>query len=408
MEQVESPDNQESSTETGMRLPIEPKNKRWAWYVLAVCLVIVIVVAWYVLNRNSQVKNQEQNVSELSSEQAGVATTIDQKILNSSLVNLSFRYPPSSNYTEQDDYTDNEIQHVGTIVRFNDSTVQYPMFEAVTQDFLESNSVSHDMVRGSLDSKDSFSVLIMDNSTMQVKELADGIYQAIGYFNLECSPSVDSYVFVRPPEGSGLKSIQFYVGSRTEGLVDSNEICSPTTDSIKDVINNLAQDESVQGKIENILALAKTFSLSDSYTASSLFYQDSETGIGFNYPLNWSVEKVDTSKFATSDPYYRQYNVSPLQGGTAIEIVRDHPGRGGFCIDTIYDFDVPYGWVMSFERRQNDSNIGGDMCSSLTPGVDSDFAYDNHRYLFTYQYTAAEEKEALANLELIMGSFRIK
>lgn len=222
-------------------------------------------------NRDSSKKEKEKD--SLSVEESEPVSEDEKEVdsgkdaaleeFDSELVNLSFSYPKSSAYREEDLFAQKNsllgnLEHSGKKVNFSDKNNLMPEFSAVTEDFSADDLVTHDLIEGSLASKESFQVKGYEPDYSKVIEKEKGIYQFIGYKNQECSPAVNSYLFVSPPENSNLKYISFYLGSA--GEFDSSS-CVPEESLIKSKIEEIANGgiEKINLKLQSALRVAKTF-----------------------------------------------------------------------------------------------------------------------------------------------------
>lgn len=115
------------------------------------------------------------------------------------------------------------------------------------------------MITGSLDSKSSFTVADIATDSMLTTEVSPGMFAVTGYTNLECSPSVTSYLFVRPPQSSGLKYLSFFLGAGEFSPSEISETCSVTIPAITKHIQMLDADASVKANLDQAVSIAKTF-----------------------------------------------------------------------------------------------------------------------------------------------------
>jgi len=200
-----------------------------------------------------------------------VASTADWKTYKSSIVNLSFKYPPSSTFSEEDLSLGikAEVVKSGHDVYFRDNSQNYPNFDAFTTDFKAEDTVPHDLINGTLESATSFSVQREFRPEYDsIKEIKPGIFQFVGYMNVECTVGMQSYLFVRPPQNSGLKYISFFLGN-IAGFKDSDftSLSDPCGDAKPEAIKRLTQEaeNGQQSEIKNNLTkavqIANTFSI---------------------------------------------------------------------------------------------------------------------------------------------------
>lgn len=197
-------------------------------------------------------------------------SAVELKTFSSDLVNFSFLYPAISDFQEEDIFADREafpdVESTGKKILFQDQNNQAPEFEAITKDLTVTGlTVPYDILEGDLGSEDSFKMTIFyEDSYTKTISMGDGIYWVTGYFNMECSPFIDSYLIVNPPEGSGLKYISFYLGSAGAFAEDELEdICLPKDSAIIAKINSVVnrETESINERLDLAVQIAETFSL---------------------------------------------------------------------------------------------------------------------------------------------------
>ncbi|KKQ73940.1 MAG: hypothetical protein US94_C0019G0006 [Berkelbacteria bacterium GW2011_GWB1_38_5] len=253
----------------------EFKIRPWFLWTGIVVLVLAIGLATWDKYGNKNVSapttNPTSQKSATISPSAKTTTSPDAtanwKTFNSSLVNLSFKYSPESNYQEKDTNTDAQPsqQLKGKEIYFSDVNKKYPDFETITSDFSIVDSVSHDIISGNLDSKDSFKgISYYDKQYQKIIEKENGIYQVIGYGNMECSPTTGSFLIIKPPLNSGLKYISFYLGSGAEFTKEDSttqDICEIKSTSIENRINDIQNGKvsEISDNLAKALLIAKTF-----------------------------------------------------------------------------------------------------------------------------------------------------
>ena len=231
--------------------------------------LLIISVSDMVGNNPSRKRIGESTFNQILStfkfvEPAAAVDTSTWKTYNSNLVNLSFKYPPESSYQEENIIASRGIKYTGLQIIFSDQNKNYPDFNVTSANFTADDSIGHDLINGNLDSKSSFSVTI-DQGYGIIREIKSGIYYYSGYANMECSNSTQAYLFVKPPQNSGLKYISFYLGSNTQ--VDymkdyiNNDPCSPNPVVIKKAVQDLADDKIlvVKDNLDEALIIAQTF-----------------------------------------------------------------------------------------------------------------------------------------------------
>jgi hypothetical protein len=190
------------------------------------------------------------------------------KTFDSALINLSFHHPASLSYREEDALADRNIVHTGREVHFFDSSRSTPSFVAMTDDFSAVDSIPHDIIDGTLEDEYSFRVTVFDERPLSIiSSPAPGMYRVIGAGNMECSPFVSALLFVRPPEGSGLQYLQFFLGSIPE-FTDSDyeqdpsgSRCELSDAAIERAILALADDAEIALRTEVAIAIARTFTV---------------------------------------------------------------------------------------------------------------------------------------------------
>lgn len=198
-----------------------------------------------------------------------VDPTADWKTFKSTLLNLSFKYPPESSYSEKNILADNlgklatGSELSGLQIYFSDNNNKYPSFDATSKDFKAVDSVPHDLITGSMDSKTSFTVSSFSHEI--VSEVGTGMYYFTGYSNMECSPGTSAILFVNPPQGSNLKYISFYLGANNKADFSKNrpssDPCEVNENVINDAVKELADGKivAVKDKLDKAIQIASTF-----------------------------------------------------------------------------------------------------------------------------------------------------
>lgn len=192
------------------------------------------------------------------------------KTFSSELVNFSFSYPSTSDFQEKDIFADREafpdVESTGKNILFQDQNNQAPEFNAITKDLTVTGlTVPYDILDGDLNSEDSFKITTFYNDLYtKTIPMGVGIYWVTGFTNMECSPFVNSYLIVNPPEGSGLKYILFYLGDAGAFAEDELEdICLPKDSAIIAKINSVMNREIsfINERLDLAIQIAETFSL---------------------------------------------------------------------------------------------------------------------------------------------------
>lgn len=186
------------------------------------------------------------------------------KKFDSKLVNLSFSYPPRSEFQEKNVFAGRNIKYAGKDIYFSDKNNYSPAFETITKDFSVTDSVPHDIIKGTLDSENSFKVAIFEDKYTKVIKKDTGIYQVTGYGNMECSPFVQSMLIVAPPVNSNLKYISFYLGNASDFAKNElQEVCTPKDVAIQNKISSIlnGQDNEINSELDLAIKIAKTLNV---------------------------------------------------------------------------------------------------------------------------------------------------
>ena len=252
------------------------KNKQGNVAVIAIIVVIVAITAGVVgwmFAKKSQAPTSQTVATQPTTPETQTQPTVPAqqtmptdesatwKKFDSKLLNLSFSYPLKSEFQEEDVFADRQIKYTGKDVYFSDKNDYSPALEAITKDFSATDSIPHDEIKGSLDSENSIKVVIFDDKYTKVIKKGTGIYQVIGYGNIECSPVVQSMLLVAPPANSNLKYISFYLGN-ANNFTDSElqEVCSPKETAIQNKVNSIlnGQVSEISNKLDLAVRIANT------------------------------------------------------------------------------------------------------------------------------------------------------
>jgi hypothetical protein len=215
------------------------------------------------IDTSPKVSTNLDTLNHTSIAETSLDPTTNWKTHTSKILNLSFKYPETSSYSEKD--LDSSIRTAGHQVYFKDNN-GYPNFEVTTLDFKAEDSIPHDLITGTLKTEDSFSIPLMeDNSTPIKTEVAPGIYHVTGFSNMECSPAVSSYLFVKGPDNSGIKYISFYLKGKDSDAVtiskDSGDPCTISDQKVAEEIKALDANTASTIEFKEALEIAKTFSV---------------------------------------------------------------------------------------------------------------------------------------------------
>ena len=227
-------------------------------YILGIILVFAGAIYLF------QTTQQETNsiLSRLTSTGKIISTSSKPAQFTSAKVHLSFSYPRSSSYVETEPLLARKstgLNLAGKQVQFNDANNINPSFNTTTTDFSAEDSIPHDILQGTLDSTSSFSIATFEKTTQIVKEISPGMFMITAYGNIECSPEVSSFLFVRPPTGSGLKYISFYLGGNSFTDSEIGNTCRPQSDVISKHLTSLTTSSTVLTVLPKAIAIAKTF-----------------------------------------------------------------------------------------------------------------------------------------------------
>jgi hypothetical protein len=175
---------------------------------------------------------------------------------------FEFKYPSKGEYEEKDSLREKGIKYSGKELSFIDKKNILPRFFVLTKDFSVVDSFPHDIVNGTLESDTSFDINLYNDQYEQIIKKNEGVYQVIGYGNIECSPFVSSYLIVQPPTESEIKYIAFSLGG-TDRFSDEeiDGICIPKDKAITKRINAIKNGEfkEINVSLEDALNISKTF-----------------------------------------------------------------------------------------------------------------------------------------------------
>lgn len=255
------------------------------------------------------------------------AVSSDWKLFVSQLLPLQFRYPPDSTVIEDEYLTAQGLVHTGKQVHYGEANGHFPPFDAITDDFSVVDSTPHDIVDGPLDSTTSFRVTVFDEQYEVITEVEPGMFRVDGYGNIECSPFISTLLVVRPPKGSGLEYVQFYLGSVpdfAESDMREDDTCSPTDAAIRLKLTELAHDRNIAQQLELARAIARTIEATGKPMVTE--YRNEALGLRVVLPDSWVGYGVTmfqwTAEDVASDAQDRTVARGPL-----IHIV--HPSVAG-------------------------------------------------------------------------------
>ena len=184
-------------------------------------LVLIVAIAGIGIYAYQTFKSTKNSTSPTTQ------STASEKTFVSQLINLSFRYPSTMDFTEED-FSKDSPDSTGKSVLFKDNTAAENTsafgFEAVTTDFKEIDTVPQDLLPEEtiLNSSTNFASSNVLGPYAQSRSVAPGMYLVASYFGGEGNASFPITLFVEPPRGSGLKYISFSLGDGTK----QRESCS--------------------------------------------------------------------------------------------------------------------------------------------------------------------------------------
>lgn len=268
--------------------------KTWIKALFAVILISGVAGGgtYYFVNKkaNTDKNNLQSQIDNLNTKLAATTTslaaaqaaktladeTADWSSYTSSIVNLKFKYPAGVTYQESDlsaksDKSGAKFTGHQDLFSLKSGTQSLP-FSATTTDFTSVDVIPHDLLlNGTLESTASLKISLFDKATQIATEVSPGMFHVTGYSNMECSFGVNSYLFVLPPAGSGLKYIDFHLGQSEKSdyptnpeavSSDPNNVtCQPTDGDIKKIISSVDQKKSVLDNLSLAVKIAKTFSV---------------------------------------------------------------------------------------------------------------------------------------------------
>lgn len=283
---------------------------------------------------------------------------------DSKLVNLSFAISPGTKIIEQD-FTKPGSQ--GKLVEFGDSSEF--SFLAVEPQAQSTSIYIYDSIKGTLDSAKGFSVDHLSHQT--VKQLAPDIYLIAGFTNVECSPSIWSFLLVKPPAQTELRYVSFSLGldpnllSFTPG--EEIRICVPKDKVINEKINYIVngQDKTIEAEILKKIAIAKSFS-------TSIYFSNLELPPIIRY-LNYTSDKYGLSVKLPYDQNQagkcglNNYLVRENVNGN-IATVLFYPTPDNNCPKDSIEF--PYKYVLDVKKSESpDKVISSLSLLSFTPKI---------------------------------------
>ncbi len=300
---------------TGSPKAPEPKhflNKKFI--VTFVVLVLIGVGAyagiwWW---QNQQYTFEDMNPVFTFTPRPSVSVTPDPitanwPIFNSKLLNFSFKYPLVANYQERDVFEDSAITHTGKDVYFTDKNSQSSAFSVITNDFSVNDSIPHDLMQGTL-STGNFILNIFDEKYQKKREVAPGMYEVIGYGNMECSPFIGAFLIVSPPAGSNFKYESFNLYS-TPGVSEfipsdmdsssSDAQCTPKESVINSKIDYLfnQKDSVLERSLNTAIEIASTFQVSNQAADTSTWktFSSKYFTLSFKVPLGFEVSESENT-----------------------------------------------------------------------------------------------------------------
>ncbi len=249
------------------QLPPHHASKTLKFLLLILAVVLLVALGLLVWRQNHSAADS-QDEAQLHPKKAAttVDPTADWKVFISTVVNLTFKYPSTASFSESEPLaarTADGLIFTGHQVYFADKNKTFPAFDATSSDFTAEDSIPHDLITGTLDSKSSFTVSAYISSSPLITDEGNGIYKVTGYGSIECSPGVTSYLLIKPPANSGLKYISVFLGSDPNEFkgaeLESNDACSPTAAAIAQHVKDFDTNKDVAIKMLKAISIAKTF-----------------------------------------------------------------------------------------------------------------------------------------------------
>ncbi|KKU93704.1 hypothetical protein A3H89_03500 [Candidatus Amesbacteria bacterium RIFCSPLOWO2_02_FULL_48_11] len=222
------------------------KKVSWVWGIGIVLLILVLGLSWNISKRK------------------------DGGLFKSRLVNLSFQYPEGVKFEEVDRISERKLDSkTGRYVSFfpkerrRGGLIGALSFDAVSSDFKDADWLLRNVIEGDLTSTKSFHIIEFDKKSERIIEKSKGVYQVIGYTDIECSPFVETIIVVAPPVGSGLRYIIFYPAEFLDFMNENfPDPCLPDERSINERMDRLemGKEAEVEAIIKAQVEIAKTFS----------------------------------------------------------------------------------------------------------------------------------------------------
>ena len=237
--------------------------------------------------------------------------TSNWKTYTATTIHLSFKYPSGSTYTQKEEIPP-PVKTAGHQIYFSDSSKAYPSFYATSTDFVASDTIPHDLIKGDLTSATSFTVNGFDMTKSLVKEVTPGVYLFSGYSTAECSPGTSSHLFIAAPKNSGLKYIDFYLGAGAAFTDADNgtEPCDIKAASITQRVNDLQNGKvtDVKASLDKALLITTTFKATE-LTATEL---QNETYPNDGIPHDSQTIILTKGAYTFKDPAYPLYDFTAV------------------------------------------------------------------------------------------------